>query len=140
MSEPKVEVVLTYEEFKKKYPKVVEFKQLDAVNYRKLITLKTFQEQVKDFGFSDSWNKELSDKFEETKPLAEQELKKASENIDTYIEELVKTTFEFHKPVIETPSEDELHNYAVQVRKVVSLGTSLDSEYIFNLIKVLFID
>ena len=39
MSETKIEVKFTFEDFVKNYKKSVEFKQLDAKSYKDLITL-----------------------------------------------------------------------------------------------------
>ena len=109
----KIEVSLTFADFAQKNKSVIELKQPKADSYQKLLTCKAVEDQTKDFGFSDSWKKELTDKINSLQPIAEQELKNASENINQYLFTLVKAIFEYHRPVIELP-KDELGGIVVE--------------------------
>ena len=141
MSETKIEVSLTFEDFAEKNKSVLDLKQLEAFNYKNLLTVKAVKDQTKEIGFSDSWNKELDEKINELQPKAEQELKEASENINKYIFNLVKAVFEYHKVVMEMPSEDTIKIVAKKVRGLVAAGGGhLQSDFIFNAVKVLYID
>lgn len=141
MSETKIEVSLTFEDFAEKNKSVLDLKQLEASNYKNLLTVKAVKDQTKEIGFSDSWNKELDEKINELQPKAEQELKEASENINKYIFNLVKAIFEYHHVIIEMPSDEALKNMSKKVRGLVAAGGGqLQPDFIFNAVKVLYID
>ena len=141
MSETKIEVSLTFEDFAEKNKSVLDLKQLEAFNYKNLLTVKAVKDQTKEIGFSDSWNKELDEKINELQPKAEQELKEASENINKYIFNLVKAVFEYHRAVIEMPSDEALKNMSKKVRGLVAAGGGqLQPDFIFNAVKVQYID
>lgn len=141
MSETKIEVSLTFEDFAEKNKSVLDLKQLEASNYKNLLTVKAVKDQTKEIGFSNSWNKELDEKINELQPKAEQELKEASENINKYIFNLVKAVFEYHRVIIEMPSDEALKNMSKKVRGLVAAGGGqLQPDFIFNAVKVLYID
>lgn len=141
MADKKIEVQLTFEDFAKKYKDVIELKQLKAETYQKLLTVKAVEDQTKELGFSDAWKKELTDKINKFEPIATQELKDASENINKYLFNLVKAVFEYHKVVIEMPSDEALKNMSKKVRGLVAAGGGqLQPDFIFNAVKVLYID
>ena len=99
------------------------------------------KDQIKELGFSDAWKKELTDKINEFEPIATKELKDASENINKYLFNLVKAVFEYHKVVIEMPSDEALKNMSKKVRGLVAAGGGqLQPDFIFNAVKVLYID
>ena len=136
-----IEVSLTFNDFAKNHKSAIELKQLDAKNYKALLTAKAVEDQTKDIGFSDAWKKELTDKINEFQPIATKELKDASENIDKYLFNLVKAVFEYHKVVMEMPSEDTIKIVAKKVRGLVAAGGGqLQPDFIFNAVKVLYID
>lgn len=137
----KIEVALTFADFADKNKSAIELKQPKAETYQKLLTCKAVEDQTKECGFSDSWKKELSDKIESLKPIAEQELKDASENINQYLFQLTKAVFVYHKPVIETPKDDYIKECSKKIRGLIAAGGGqLEPETIFNMIKVLYIN
>lgn len=137
----KIEVSLTFADFIKNNKSVIELKQPKADNYQKLLTCKAVEDQTKDFGFSDTWKKELTDKINYLQPIAEDELKTASEKINEYLFNLVKAVFVFHHPVMEVPTDDCIKKYSQTIRGLISAGTGqLEPETIFNMIKVLYIN
>ena len=140
MSETKIEVKFTFEDFVKNYKKSVEFKQLDAKSYKDLITLKAIQEQIKELGFSDSWKKEIEDKCVILKESAEKELKEASDNIDKFLFNLVKDIYAYHKSICETPSDDIIKQQAKKIREIVTIIGTMDSQTVFDLTKTMFIN
>lgn len=140
MSENKADTSLTYAEFSKKYPELLTFKQIDAKMYRELVALKAVQEQTKDYNFSESWTKEIETKIEEITPLVKDELKQASDNIDNYILKLMRAVFEFFSSIKEMPSEDDLKKYEVKMRQIITVGVTMDAEYIFNMTQILYIN
>lgn len=140
MSETKIEVKFTFEDFVKNYKKSVEFKQLDAKSYKDLITLKAIQEQTKELGFSNSWKKEIEDKCVVLKESAEKELKKASDNIDKFLFNLVKDIYVYHKSICEMPSDDVIKQQAKKIREVVTIIGTMDSQTVFDLTKTMFIN
>lgn len=140
MSETKIEVKFTFEDFVKNYKKSVEFKQLDAKSYKDLITLKAIQEQTKELGFSNSWKKEIEDKCVILKESAEKELKEASDNIDKFLFNLVKDIYVYHKSICEMPSDDVIKQQAKKIREVVTIIGAMDSQTVFDLTKTMFIN
>lgn len=140
MSETKIEVKFTFEDFVKNYKKSVEFKQLDAKSYKDLITLKAIQEQTKELGFSDSWKKEIEDKCVALKESAEKELKEASDNIDKFLFNLVKNIYVYHKSICEMPSDDVIKQQTKKIREVVTIIGTMDSQTVFDLTKTMFIN
>lgn len=137
----KIEIELNFNDFAKKNSDIIELKQQKAINYQKLLTCKAVEDQTKDCDFSDSWRGELSDKIERLKPIAEQELKDASENINKYLFSFVKAVFEFHRAVIEMPKDDRIKEYSKKIRGLIAAGSGqLESETIFNMVKVLYIN
>lgn len=130
----------TFEEFCKNINKdILSLKQLDAVNYRKLLTLKAIKEQTKELNFTENWNKELDSKIEEVTPLAQQELKDASSNVDSFISTLIKSIYKFiDKNKILT--KEQLESNTAKVRALVAISGNMDTEYIFNLVKVLYFE
>lgn len=136
----KIEVSLTFNDFAKDHKSAIELKQLDAKNYKALLTAKAVEDQTKDIGFSDAWKKELADKIAELKPLAEEELKSASENINTYLFNLVKEIIAYHRAVIEMPKDDKIKELANTIRSLIAAGGGqLEPEFVFNSVKVLYI-
>lgn len=135
----KIEVKLTFADFAEKNKSVLELKQSKAENYQKLLTIKAVQDQTKDYGFSESWNKELSDKTVELQSKAEEELKQASDNVDSYLFNLIKAVFEYHRPVQEVPTDDKIKEITKEIRSLIAAGGQLDPEYIFNVTKILHI-
>lgn len=137
----KIEIELNFNDFAKKNSNIIELKQQKAINYQKLLTCKAVEDQTKDYDFSDSWREELSDKIERLKPIAEQELKDASENINKYLFQYTKAVFEYHKPVIETPKDEYIKEYSKKIRGLIAAGSGqLEPETIFNMVKVLYIN
>lgn len=135
-----IEVSLTFNDFAKNHKSAIELKQLDAKNYKALLTAKAVEDQTKDIGFSDAWKKELADKIAELKPLAEEELKSASENINTYLFNLVKEVIAYHRAVIEMPKDEKIKELANTIRSIIAAGGGqLEAEFVFNLVKVLYI-
>lgn len=136
----KIELKFEFKDFAQKYKNVLELKQMDAVNYRNLLTCKAIEEQTKDIKFSDNWLKELSAKCEELKPLAEEELKKASENVDKYLEKLIESIFEFHASVYLKNEDRDIKQCAKTIRDIVAAGGGqLQADFIFNVVKVLYL-
>lgn len=136
----KIEVSLTFNDFAKNHKSAIELKQLDAKNYKALLTAKAVEDQTKDIGFSDAWKKELADKIAELKPLAEEELKSASENINTYLFNLVKEVIAYHRAVVEMPNDEKIKELANTIRSIIAAGGGqLEPEFVFNLVKVLYI-
>lgn len=136
----KIEVKLTFKDFAEKHKSILELKQSKADNYQKLLTVKAVEDQTKDIGFSDSWKKELTDKINEYKPIAEQELKNASENINQYLFTLVKAIFVYHRVVTEVVSDDIIKKIIKNMRALIAAGGQLEPEYIFNVVKILYIN
>lgn len=137
----KIEVSLTFADFIKNNKSVLELKQLDANNYKQLLTAKAIEDQTKEFGFSDVWKKELADKIAELQPKAEVELKDASENVNKYLYNLVKAIVEFHRPVIEMPKDAKIKELATTIRSLIAAGGGqLEPEFVFNAVKVLFVN
>lgn len=135
-----IEVSLTFNDFAKNHKSAIELKQLDAKNYKALLTAKAVEDQTKDIGFSDAWKKELADKIAELKPLAEEELKSASENINTYLFNLVKEVIAYHRAVVEMPKDEKIKELANTIRSIIAAGGGqLEAEFVFNLVKVLYI-
>lgn len=135
-----IEVSLTFNDFAKNHKSAIELKQLDAKNYKALLTAKAVEDQTKDIGFSDAWKKELADKIAKLKPLAEEELKSASENINTYLFNLVKEVIAYHRAVIEMPKDEKIKELANTIRSIIAAGGGqLEAEFVFNLVKVLYI-
>lgn len=136
----KIEVSLTFADFAKNNKSVLELKQLDAKNYKALLTVKAVEDQTKDIGFSEAWKKELADKITELKPLAEQELKEASKNVNVYLFNLVKEIIAYHRAVIEMPKDDKIKELANTIRSLIAAGGGqLEPEFVFNSVKVLYI-
>lgn len=136
----KIEVSLTFNDFAKDHKSAIELKQLDAKNYKALLTAKAVEDQTKDIGFSDAWKKELADKIAELKPLAEEELKSASENINTYLFNLVKEVIAYHRAIVEMPNDEKIKELANTIRSIIAAGGGqLEPEFVFNLVKVLYI-
>lgn len=136
----KIEVSLTFNDFAKNHKSAIELKQLDAKNYKALLTAKAVEDQTKDIGFSDAWKKELADKIAELKPLAEEELKSASENINTYLFNLVKEVIAYHRAVVEMPNDEKIKELSNTIRSIIAVGGGqLEPEFVFNLVKVLYI-
>jgi hypothetical protein len=140
MSENKIEVKLTFEDFVKQYKNSVEFKQLDAKSYKDLITLKAIQEQTKELNFSNSWKKEIEDKCIVLKESAEKELKEASNNIDKFLFNLVKDIYNYHKAVCTIPSDEIIKEQVKKIREIVTIIGTMDSQTIFDLTKTLYIN
>ena len=137
----KIEIKLTFDDFAKNNKDIIELKQQKAVNYQKLLTCKAVEDQTKDCGFSEAWKKELTEKMESLKTSAEQELKEASENINKYLFHFVKAVFEYHRAVVEVPNDDYIKNCAKTIRGLIASGSGqLESETIFNMVKVLYIN
>ena len=137
----KIEVSLTFADFAQKNKSAIELKNPKAENYQKLLTCKAVEDQTKDFGFSEVWKKELTDKINSLQPVAEQELKDASENINQYLFTLVKAIFEYHHPVMEMPNDEYIKKCSQTVRGLIAAGTGqLEPENIFNVVKVLYIN
>lgn len=136
----KIEVQLTFKDFAEKHKSILELKQSKADNYQKLLTIKAVEDQTKDIGFSDSWKKELADKTNELQPKAEEELKEASKNIDHYLFTLIKATFEYHRVVTEIVSDDTITKIVKNMRTLIAAGGQLEPEYIFNVVKTLYIE
>ena len=128
---------LNFETFEKEHKDVIEFKQITATNYNQLILYKTFLDQAKDI--DENTKKTLEEKIKVLTQGAQEEVKEADKKVTEYVTNLVKATYEFHKEVIETPS-----NFDKQVnvlRKLLNvIGSQLNAELIFNLVKVLWID
>jgi len=135
----KIEVKLTFADFAEKNKSVLELKQSKAENYQKLLTIKAVIDQTKECGFSEAWNKELDSKAKELQSKAEEELKQASDNVDSYLFNLIKAVFEYHRPVQEVPSDDKIKLNAKEIRSLIAVGGQLDPEYIFNVTKILYI-
>ena len=136
----KIEVSLTFADFAKNNKSAIELKNTKAESYQQLLTCKAVEDQTKDFGFSESWKKELSTKIDSLKTAAEQELKDASENINKYLFNLVKAIFEYHHPVMETPKDEYIKECSKKIRGLVAAGGGqLEPEVIFNMVKVLYI-
>ena len=135
----KIEVKLTFTDFAEKNKSVLELKQSKAENYQKLLTIKAVIDQTKECGFSEAWNKELDSKAEELKSKAEEELKQASDNVDSYLFNLIKAVFEYHRPVQEVPTDDKIKEIAKEIRSLIAAGGQLDAEYVFNVTKILHI-
>ena len=137
----KIEVQLTFADFAEKNKSAIELKQPKADSYQKLLTCKAVEDQTKDFGFSDNWKKELTDKINSLQPIAEQELKDASENINQYLFTLVKAIFEYHHPVMELPKDEYIKKCSQTVRGLIAAGGGqLEPEVIFNIVKVLYVN
>lgn len=137
----KIEVQLTFADFAQKNKSVIELKNPKAESYQQLLTCKAVEDQTKTFGFSDNWKKELTDKINSLQPIAEQELKDASENINQYLFTLVKAIFEYHRPVIELPKDEYIKDCSKKIRGLVAAGGGqLEPESIFNMVKVLYIN
>lgn len=136
----KIEVSLTFADFAKNNKSVLELKQLDASNYKQLLTAKAVEDQIKDIGFSEAWKKELADKITELKPLAEKELKDASENVNKYLFNLVKEIIAYHRAVIEMPKDEKIKELATTIRSLIAAGGGqLEPEFVFNAVKVLYV-
>ena len=137
----KIEVALTFADFTDKNKSAIELKQPKAETYQKLLTVKAVEDQTKDFGFSDAWKKELADKINEFQPIATKELQDASEAINKYLFTLVKAVFVYHHSVIEMPKDEYIKDYANTIRALIAAGGGqLDSEFVFNATKILFIN
>ena len=136
----KIEVKLTFKDFAEKHKSILELKQSKADNYQKLLTVKAVEDQTKDIGFSDAWKKELSDKANELQPKAEKELKEASKNIDDYLFTLIKAIFEYHRAVMEVVSDATIMKIVKNMRALIAAGGQLEPEYIFNVVKILYIN
>lgn len=137
----KIEVQLTFADFAQKNKSVIELKQPKADSYQKLLTCKAVEDQTKDFGFSDNWKKELTDKINSLQPIAEQELKDASENINQYLFTLVKAIFEYHHPVMELPTDEYIKKCSQTIRGLIAAGGGqLEPEVVFNMVKVLYVN
>ena len=137
----KIEVQLTFADFAQKNKSAIELKQPKADSYQKLLTCKAVEDQTKDFGFSDNWKKELTDKINSLQPIAEQELKDASENINQYLFTLVKAIFEYHHPVMELPTDEYIKKCSQTIRGLIAAGGGqLESEVVFNIVKVLYVN
>ena len=135
----KIEVSLTFKDFAEKNKSVLELKQSKADNYQKLLTVKAVIDQTKDYGFSEAWNKELNDKALELQPKAEEELKQASQNVDNYLFNLIKAILEYHRPVVEVASDNAITEIVKTMRSLIAAGGQLEPEYIFNIVKILYI-
>ena len=135
----KIEVSLTFKDFAEKNKSVLELKQSKAENYQKLITVKAVLDQTKDYGFSESWNKELNNKAAELQSKAEEELKQASQNVDNYLFNLIKAILEYHRPVVEVASDNTIKEITKTIRSLIAAGGQLEPEYIFNVVKILYI-
>lgn len=135
----KIEVAFTFKDFAEKNKSVLELKQSKADSYQKLLTVKAVIDQTKDYGFSDVWNKELNDKALELQPKAEEELKQASDNINSYLFNLIKAIFEYHRAVKEVVSDNEITEIVKTMRSLIANGGQLEPEYVFNVVKILYI-
>lgn len=135
----KIEVSLTFKDFAEKNKSVLELKQSKADNYQKLLTVKAILDQTKDYGFSEAWNKELNDKATELQSKAEEELKQASQNVDNYLFNLIKAILEYHRPVVEVASDNAIKEITKTIRSLIAAGGQLEPEYIFNVVKILYI-
>lgn len=135
----KIEVSLTFKDFAEKNKSVLELKQSKADNYQKLLTVKAVLDQTKDYGFSEAWNKELNDKVAELQSKAEEELKQASQNVDNYLFNLIKAILEYHRPVVEVASDNTIKEITKTIRALIAAGGQLEPEYIFNVVKILYI-
>lgn len=135
----KIEVSLTFKDFAEKNKSVLELKQSKADNYQKLLTVKAVLDQTKDYGFSEAWNKELNDKVTELQFKAEEELKQASQNVDNYLFNLIKAILEYHRPVVEVASDNAIKEITKTIRSLIAAGGQLEPEYIFNVVKILYI-
>lgn len=135
----KIEVSLTFKDFAEKNKSVLELKQSKADSYQKLLTVKAVIDQTKDYGFSQAWNKELNDKALELQPKAEEELKQASQNVDDYLFNLIKAIFEYHRAVVEVASDNTITEIVKTMRSLIAAGGQLEPEYIFNIVKILYI-
>ena len=128
---------LNFETFEKEYKDIIEFKQITATNYNQLILYKTFLDQAQDI--SKDTKKVLEEKVKVLTEGAQKEVKEADKKVTEYVTNLVKATYEFHKDVTETPN-----NFDCKVntlRKILNVvGSQLNAELIFNLVKVLWID
>lgn len=136
----KIEVSLTFKDFADKHKSILELKQSKADCYQKLLTVKAVEEQTKDIGFSEIWKKELKDKIDNLTPLAQEELKAASKNVDNYLFTLVKAIFEFHKAINKVPVDSDIKVICKKVRMMIAAGGQLEPEYIFNIVKILYIE
>ena len=128
---------LNFETFEKEYKDIIEFKQITATNYNQLILYKTFLDQAQDI--DENTKKTLEEKVKVLTEGAQKEVKEADKKVTEYVTNLVKATYEFHKDITETPS-----NFDCKVntlRKILNVvGSNLNAELIFNLVKVLWID
>ena len=83
----KIEVSLTFNDFAKDHKSAIELKQLDAKNYKALLTAKAVEDQTKDIGFSDTWKKIISNtpqtekKPETNRVLSAASLAESKENV-----------------------------------------------------------
>lgn len=139
----KIEVSLTFADFSKKYESVIKLDQPKAENYQKLLLVKAIEDQTKELNFSENWKLELKKTIETLQPLADEELKKASENIDNYLFKLVEAIYDYHRPVItrEFPDDSVIKDLSKRVRGIVAAGGGqLDAETIFNVVKVVWIN
>lgn len=137
----KIEIQLTFADFVKNNKSVIELKQPQANSYQKLLTCKAVEDQTKDIGFSESWNKELAEKINSLKPTAEEELKVASEKINEYLFNLIKAIFEYHHPVMEMPKDEYIKKCVQTIRGLIAAGGGqLEAECVFNMVKVLYIN
>lgn len=137
----KIEVQLTFADFAQKNKSVIELKNPKAESYQQLLTCKAVEDQTKDFGFSNNWKKELTDKINSLQPIAEQELKDASENINQYLFTLVKAIFEYHHPVMELPKDEYIKKCSQTIRGLIAAGGGqLEPEVVFNMVKVLYVN
>lgn len=136
----KIEVSLTFKDFSEKNKSILELKQSKAASYQNLLTCKAVEDQTKNIGFSDAWKKELTDKASDLQPKAEEELKEASKNIDDYLFTLIKAIFEYHRAVTEVVSDDIITKIVKNMRALIAAGGQLEPEYIFNVVKILYIN
>lgn len=136
----KIEVSLTFKDFSEKNKSILELKQSKAASYQNLLTCKAVEDQTKNIGFSETWKKELKDKIDNLTPLAQEELKVASENVDNYLFTLIKAIFEFHKVVNKLPVDSDIKAICKKIRMMIAAGGQLEPEYIFNIIKILYIE
>lgn len=128
---------LDFETFEKENKEIIEFKQITATNYNQLILYKTFLDQAQNL--DKNTRKILEEKVEALTKGAQEEVKAADKKVTEYVTNLVKATYEFHHDIVEMPS-----NFDCKVdtlRKVLNVvGSNLNAELIFNLVKVLWID
>ena len=128
---------LNFETFEKEYKDVIEFKQITATNYNQLILYKTFLDQAQDI--DRNTKKALEEKTKVLTEGAQKEVKEADQKITEYVTTLVKSIYQFHHDIVETPSNfDKQVNILRKILNVV--GSNLNAELIFNLVKVLWID